>query len=244
MTAGLCVAVLAAVTAAGVFARSERRLPVYSVESSSKQVALSFDAAWGNDDTEILIKTLRAYNATATFFVVGGWVDKYPQSVKQLSEAGFSVQNHSNTHPHLTNCTAEKIKSELEACNNKISAITGKRPTLHRCPYGDYDNKVINSVEELGMTAVQWDVDSKDWMEQATVQSIIENVMKKVKDGSIILFHNDAKHTPEALPYILEQLIARGYTFVLIEDMLLRDNYAIDYTGRQYSLAQRESSVS
>ncbi len=227
------VIVIATVAAVNVLAKSERKLPIYSVESNQKQVALSFDAAWGNDDTEELINTLKKYNAVATFFVVGGWVDKYPQSVKQLSDAGFSIQNHSNSHPYLTKLTTEQIISELRACNEKIAKITGKTPTLHRCPYGDYNNTVINAIESIDMYPIQWNVDSKDWMEDASVDKIINNVMSKVTDGSIILFHNDAKHTPSALPSILEQLVSRGYNFVFIEDMIYKDNYTIDHTGKQ-----------
>ena len=231
--AAVTVVIIAAVASVNVLAKSERKLPIYCVDSEKKQVALSFDAAWGNDDTEKLISILKKYNATATFFVVGSWVDKYPQSVKQLCEAGFSVQNHSNTHPYLTKMSSERIIKELSECNEKIAKVTGKTPTLHRCPYGDYNNTVINTVESIGMHAIQWSVDSKDWMESATVESIISNVMTKVTDGSIILFHNDAEYTPEALPSILDQLVARGYTFVLIEDMILKDNYTIDHTGKQ-----------
>ena len=109
--AALVVTVTAVAASVGVFAKTDRKLPIYCVQSTSKQVALSFDAAWGNDDTEKLIEILGRYNAKATFFVVGGWVDKYPQSVKQLSDAGFSVQNHSNTHPYLTKCSTEQILS-------------------------------------------------------------------------------------------------------------------------------------
>lgn len=240
--AALVVTVTAVAASVGVFAKTDRKLPIYCVQSTSKQVALSFDAAWGNDDTEKLIEILGRYNAKATFFVVGGWVDKYPQSVKQLSDAGFSVQNHSNTHPYLTKCSTEQIVEELRKCNEKIASVTGKTPKLHRCPYGDYDNKVINAVESIDMYPIQWDVDSKDWMENATVSSIIKNVMSKVTDGSIILFHNDAKHTPEALPSILEQLVAKGYTFVFIEDMIYKENYRIDHTGKQIPVTENGSS--
>lgn len=240
--AALVVTVAAVAASVGVFAKTDRKLPIYCVQSTSKQVALSFDAAWGNDDTEKLIEILGRYNAKATFFVVGGWVDKYPQSVKQLNDAGFSVQNHSNTHPYLTKCSAEQIVKELRKCNEKIASVTGKTPKLHRCPYGDYDNKVINAVESIDMYPIQWDVDSKDWMENATVSSIIKNVMSKVTDGSIVLFHNDAKHTPEALPSILEQLVAKGYTFVFIEDMIYKENYRIDHTGKQIPVTETGSS--
>ena len=227
------VVVFAAVASVTVLAKAERKLPIYSVSSDEKKIAISFDAAWGNDDTEKLISILKQHNVPATFFVVGSWVDKYPQSVKQLSDAGYSIQNHSNSHPYMTKISTEQIITELKTCNEKIAKVTGKTPTLHRFPYGDYNNKTVSAVESIDMFPIQWDVDSKDWMESATVDTIINNVLSKVKNGSIILFHNDAKYTPDALPTILERLISQGYTFVFIEDLIYKENYTIDHTGMQ-----------
>lgn len=233
LLSALLVVMITAVTSITVLAKAERKLPIYSVATDKKEIAISFDAAWGNDDTEKIISILEQYNVKATFFVVGSWVDKYPQSVQQLSNAGHSIQNHSNTHPYMTKISTEKIIDELKNCNEKIAKITGKTPSLHRFPYGDYNNKTVGAVESINMYPIQWDVDSKDWMENATVDSIINNVLNKVKNGSIILFHNDAKYTPDALPAILERLISQGYTFVLIEDLIYKDNYTIDHTGKQ-----------
>ena len=144
----------------GASAKSDKKLPIYCVETKDKKVALSFDAAWGNDDTEELIKILAEYDAVATFFVVGAWVDKYPESVKQLSDAGHQIHNHSNTHPHMPQLSKEQMLSEITACNEKIAKITGKTPNLIRVPYGDYNNAVIETVESAKMYTVQWDVET------------------------------------------------------------------------------------
>lgn len=226
----LVITVVGSVTA---FADSERKLPIYCVETDKKQIAVSFDAAWGNDDTENLINILKEYDVPATFFVVGAWVDKYPESVKQLSDAGHQVQNHSNTHPYMTGLSTEQMLNEVESCNQKIEAITGNKPLLFRAPYGDYDNSVINALESLGMYTIQWDVDSLDWKDTATPESICKRVTSNVKNGSIVLFHNDADHTPEALPTILKCLKDEGYEFVFISDLIYKDNYEIDHTGKQ-----------
>ena len=216
-----------------VFAKSDRLLPIYNVETSEKKIAISFDAAWGADDTDTLITILAQYNVPATFFVVGEWVDKYPEEVKRLSDAGHDVMNHSATHPYMTKLSKEKMIAELNTCNEKIAAVTGKTPTLFRCPYGDYDNKVIEAVESIGMKTIQWDVDSLDWKDSATPDSIVTRVTSKVKNGSIVLFHNDADFTPEALPVILEKLQSEGYTFVKIADLIYYDNYEILHDGTQ-----------
>ena len=156
----LLAVVIAAVGSVATFANNERKLPIYCVETDKKQVAISFDAAWGNDDTEQLIKILKEYDVPATFFVVGAWVDKYPESVKQLSDAGHQVQNHSNTHPYMTGLSTEQMIDELESCNKKIENVTGKKPTLFRPPYGDYDNRVIEAVESVDMYTIQWDCET------------------------------------------------------------------------------------
>lgn len=153
------VAVISIVGSANVFANSQKLLPIYCVETDKKQVAISFDAAWGNDDTETLIKILKKYDVPATFFVVGAWVDKYPESVKQLSDAGHQIQNHSNTHPHMPQLSVAQMTDEIESCNKKIENITGVCPTLFRAPYGDYDNPTLETMKALDMYTIQWDVD-------------------------------------------------------------------------------------
>ncbi len=232
------IAVILSVTVISVFsfasaAKSSKLVPIYCVESDKKVVSLSFDAAWGNEDTEELITILDKYSISATFFVVGSWVDKYPESVKQLADAGHEIQNHSNSHPHMPQLSTEKMLEELNTCNDKIEKITGVRPTLFRAPYGDYNNQMIKNVESINMYTIQWDVDSCDWMEGHTAERIKNDVLKKVKAGSIILFHNAAVNTPAALPGIIESLIADGYSFSKISDLIYKENYTIDHTGKQ-----------
>ena len=159
-------------------------------------------------------------------------MDKYPESVKALHDAGHEVMNHSNTHAHYPQLSAGEVVADLNACNDKIEKITGVRPTLVRLPYGDYDDNSVNAVRSIGMEPIQWDVDSLDWKDLAAGE-IIQRVTSKVQPGSIVLFHNAALHTPEALPTIIQTLLQEGYTFVPISQILLSGEYTIDHTGRQ-----------
>ena len=213
---------------------SQRSLPVYSVERDDKCISLSFDAAWGNEDTQNLIDILSRYGVNATFFVVGDWAEKYPDSVKALAEAGNEVMNHSSDHAHFSALSTEQIVSDISACNEKVAALTGASPSLFRCPYGEYDDHVIQAVESMGMTAVQWDVDSLDW-KGISAREITDRVLKNVRSGSIVLFHNAAIHTPEALPGIIEALQREGYTIVPISELLLQGDTYQDNTGRQWA---------
>ena len=211
-----------------------RQLPVYSVERADKKIAISFDAAWGNEDTQTLIDILTAHDVRATFFLVGGWVDKFPESVKALADAGMEVMNHSETHPHLAQLTAEQVQNEVTTCADKIEAITGVRPMLFRCPYGEYNDTVITAIRAIGIEPIQWDVDSLDWKGLSAAE-ITERVLSGVKPGSIVLFHNAAEHTPEALAGIIESLQADGYEIVPISELLLTGETTIDVNGMQKS---------
>ena len=224
-------------TAVGAYA-ADRQLPIYCVEKDQKVCSISFDAAWGNEDTQQLIDILERYQVKATFFVVGDWAEKYPESVKALADAGHEVMNHSAHHDHYNKLSADQIIADVNACNDKVEAVTGVRPTLIRCPYGEYDDHVIAAIRSMGMEPIQWDVDSLDWKDLSAGE-ITKRVTSKVGPGSIVLFHNAAKHTPEALPGILENLISQGYTILPISQLILPGqcgtDYTMDHTGRQLS---------
>jgi len=160
----MSAAIFAAVNAPAAISASAttRQLPIYCVQRDQKLVSISFDAAWGNEDTQQLIDIMDKYQIKATFFVVGEWVDKYPESVKALHDAGHEIMNHSNTHAHYPQLSAQEVTADLNACNDKIESVTGVRPTLVRLPYGDYDDQSINAVRSLGMEPIQWDVEVSD----------------------------------------------------------------------------------
>ncbi len=140
---------------------TERQLPIYCVDRGQQKIcSISFDAAWGNEDTQTLINILEQYNVKTTFFVVGDWVDKYPESVKALNDAGHEIMSNSAHNDHYNSLSTEKITDYLKESSDKIEAITGVRPTLIRCPYGEYDDHVVKAIRDYGMEPIQWDVDS------------------------------------------------------------------------------------
>ena len=209
-----------------------RRLPVYSVETEEKKVAITIDAAWSAEDTDELLEILKKHNAKITVYAVGDWVDKNPEAVKKFYESGHEIGNHSDTHPSFSKISREEIKKELTSCNDKIKAVTGKAPKTVRAPSGDYDNKSIEVAESLDMKMIQWDVDSLDW-KLLSVDEMYNRVVNKVQNGSIVLFHNGVENTPEALDKILTKLEKDGYEFVTVSELIYWDNYEIDHAGRQ-----------
>ena len=210
-----------------------RQLPIYCVERDQKVCSISFDAAWGADNTQKILDVLADYGVKCTFFVVGNWADQYPEQAKAIVESGNELMNHSNAHDHYNSLTADQIIADVNTCSDKIEALTGVRPTLIRCPFGEYDDHVISTIRSIGMEPIQWDVDSLDWKDY-DADTIYQRVTSKVQAGSIVLFHNAALHTPEALPRILEYLINDGYTVLPISQLILTGDYTIDHTGRQF----------
>ncbi|MGN1126590.1 MAG: polysaccharide deacetylase family protein [Ruminococcus sp.] len=212
----------------------QKELPIYSVETEKKQVSISFDAAWGDEQTHALLDILKEYNVKSTFFLVGDWVDKYPDDVKDIYDAGHDIGNHSDTHPHMTEMSTEEQQKQIEACNEKIKKITGKKPKLFRAPYGDYNNSVVQSVKNLNMYCVQWDIDSLDWKDPSPSE-MVDRIVPNLQNGSIILMHNGAKNTPEALPMIIEAVREAGYEFVPLSKLVCKNckiDYKTDVTGR------------
>lgn len=202
---------------------------------------------WGNEDTQTLIDILAKYHVKATFFVVGDWAEKYPESVKALIAAGHEVMSHSNHHDHYNSLSTEQITADLKAANERIKADTGVSPVLIRCPYGEYDNHVIAAIRQEGMEPIQWNIDSLDW-KGISAAEITKRVTSRIQPGSIILFHNAAEHTPEALPGILDNLISQGYTVVPISKLICHGqcgtDYTIDHTGKQIkAVAGTETST-
>ncbi len=187
-----------------------------------------------------LIKILDEYKIKTTFFVVGSWVDKYPESVKALHDAGHEIMNHSDSHPHMTKISKEKMISEIEECDRKIEAITGKEVSLFRPPYGDYNKDVVDTMIKQNHYTVQWSVDSLDWKD-LTSEQIHKRVTENIHPGAIVLFHNAAKNTPAALPQILKTLTEDGYKIVPVSELIYKDNYTIDHTGKQIPLTENKS---
>lgn len=234
----LLAAVLLAISFNGVssaqvfFGYNAKLVPVYSVETEKKQVAISFDAAWGADKTQGIMDILEEYDAGGTFFLVGFWVDKYGDLVKEIDERGFEIGTHSNTHPDMTKLSADAMEKELTTCVDMIENITSKNVELFRPPYGAYNDTLIKTSEKLGLIPIQWSVDSLDW-KGISAQEITTRIINNVKNGSIILCHNNSDHILDALPMILDRLTAQGYTVTSVGDLVYKENYEIDRQGVQ-----------
>jgi peptidoglycan/xylan/chitin deacetylase (PgdA/CDA1 family) len=212
---------------------SQRLLPIYSVETLEKKVALGFNCAWDNTDIPQLLEILDRYHIKTTFFVSGSWCKKFPESVKALYDAGHEIGSHSNTHTDMVTLDRDGILREIDLCNEKVANITGVSPTLFRMPSGSYNDLVIETIRSRGMIPIQWDCDSLDYR-NPTPDAMRERIMGKLQNGSILLFHSGAQNTPAALPDILEAIAGAGYEIVPVSALILPEPYTIDHEGRQH----------
>ena len=209
-----------------------RKIPIYCVDRTDKKISISFDASWGSDKTESLLKILKDTNTKANFFLVGMWVDKNEELVKKMDSLGIEIGTHSNLHPDMAKLSKGQIELELSTSKNKIERLLQKTVTLFRAPFGSYNNTLIEVAESLNLKTIQWDVDSLDWKGLSATE-ISKRVLSGTKSGSIILCHNNADHIVEALPSIITNLKSRGYEFVTISELLLSGNTKVDSSGRQ-----------
>lgn len=211
-----------------------KELPIYCVETKEPKIALTFDAAWGNEDTQKILDILKKHDVHVTFFMTGGWVENYPDDVKAILAAGHDLGNHSENHKNMSQLSDEEKKDELMKVHQKVQELTGYEMFLFRPPYGDYDNAVVNVAKDCGYYAIQWDVDSLDWKDYG-VDSIIKTVTqhKHLGNGSIILCHNGAKYTAQALDTLITNLKEQGYTIVPVSELIYKDKYHLNHEGRQ-----------
>ncbi len=209
-----------------------KELPIYSVEREDKKIAISFDAAYGDEYTLDILDTLDKYNVKSTFFLVKFWIDKYPHQVKEIYKRGHDIGNHSATHPNMSQLSKEQMEKEINDTGDKIYEITNKKPFLFRPPYGDYNDTLIQVCRENGYYVIQWDTDSLDWKELG-VQAVVDRVVRNVQSGSIVLFHNNAKYIKEYLPLVIERLLEKGYEIVPVSELIYYDSFKMNNDGRQ-----------
>jgi len=212
----------------------KRELPIYCVGTDKKQVALSFDAAWGDTDTIQILDILDKYKVKATFFMTGGWVEAYPDKVKEIAARGHDLGNHSENHKEMSKLSVADQTSEIMKVHEEVKALTGIEMNLFRPPFGDYNNSVVTTVMACKYYPIQWSVDSLDWKNYGA-SNIVKTVLghKALCNGAIILMHNGAKYTKDALEQVITGLQQQGYEIVPISQLIIKEKYHMDTAGKQ-----------
>ncbi len=217
-------------------AEIKNNTPIYRVKTEDKKISITFDINWAeNDQLYNILEVLDKYNVKATFFIMGGWVNYSEENRDKLikiKEGGHEIGNHSYIHPMFTKINETRMKEEIDKTNKILEDTIGEKIKLFRFPSGDYNSKACEFVYNQGMSSIQWDVDSLDW-KQTSAEYEYNRVMSKVAAGSILLFHNNAKYTPENLDKIINKLKGEGYEFVKVGEMVYYNDYYIDEKGEQ-----------
>lgn len=241
MSVAICliaVLITCGIGAYSVAFSQSKKVPIYSVDRQDGYIAISFDAAWGADKTEKILDICDSYGVKATFFLVGFWMEKFPEMTKEIYVRGFEIGTHSSTHPQMSKLTSEQCSEELKESSKQIFELTGQAPTLFRPPFGDYNNTLLSVCDDMGLFAIQWSVDSLDW-KGLSAESIAARV-QKAQSGDIILCHNNSDHIVEALPLIFEWAKIKGLKFCTIGELIYHRDYTIDSSGKQIALSQED----
>lgn len=212
--------------------KTQKLLPIYNVQTQDKKVAFTMNCAWSAEDIDKILKVLEENEVRITFFMVGDWIDKFPNEVKKIYEAGHEIASHSNTHPHVNNLTYEQNQEELRKVNEKIKNITGQETKIYRAPYGEYNNTVIQAAQDMGYYCIQWNLDTLDYQGK-TGEEMWNRLKDKIKAGDIILSHNGTNHTADSLDMIIKNIKQKGLEIVKISDLIYKDNYTINVNGTQ-----------
>ena len=195
----------------------EEKLPIYCVDTQKKQIALTFDTAWGNEDIPQILKILKQENVKATFFLVGENAESNEKVVKRMYEEGHLIGNHTYSHIKLDECNISSAVGEINKTNEIIKSITGEDVKYIRPPYGAYSDKLLSHVN---MTPVLWSIDPDDWATTDTAY-VVKSVVYKVKNGDIILLHDIYDSSVEAALEIIDRLSSKGFVFVTVDQLML-----------------------
>jgi peptidoglycan/xylan/chitin deacetylase (PgdA/CDA1 family) len=215
----------------GLFKKGVSTAPIKGIaykhgDRNEKKIALTFDACttknpnrYDDKITKVLVNT----KTPATIFISGKWMQEESDHAKYLaSMPQFELGNHSYSHPHMTKISDQEIEAELSYTQNVFEKLLGQKPLLFRPPYGEYDQRVMDTAAKLGMRTILYDVASGDPDVHFTKDVLIKYVEDSTKNGSIIIMHINKRgwHTAEALPTIIEDLKKKGYTFVKVSELL------------------------
>lgn len=211
---------------------NSKLLPIYNVQTEENKVAFTMNCAWNADDIDIILETLKNNDVKITFFMVGDWIDKFPEVVQKISKEGHEIASHSNTHPHVNNLTYEQNVEEIEKSNDKIQKITGSRTKLYRAPYGEYNNTVIKSATDKGYFPIQWNLDTLDYT-GITGEEMWNRIKDKIKAGDIVLSHNGTKNTAKSLDMLIKNIKQKGLKVVTVSELIYKENYTINVNGTQ-----------
>lgn len=192
--------------------------PLFQVATTKPLAALVINVAWGEEYLPDLLAVLDEHEAAATFFMVGNWVEQFPELTKDIAAKGHELGNHSWSHPYPTQIAPQDLAEEIKKTDKLLLDLTGQKCTLFAPPYGEWDKDVVLTAADLGYRTIMWTIDTIDWQKPG-VDVITKRVLDNLAPGSIILMH-PTEQTVKALPQILSGAQKNGYRFMTVSQLL------------------------
>ncbi|MCG0274900.1 MAG: LysM peptidoglycan-binding domain-containing protein [Thermosediminibacteraceae bacterium] len=193
--------------------------PIFRGNSAKRMIAFTFDATYGDNQTERILNILRQNGIRATWFISGIWAENFPTLLRSIHAAGHEIGNHSHTHPHMTQLSAAEMRSQITNASRAIERVIGVQVDMFRPPFGEYNQTLLNVAAGLGYRTIMWTIDSLDWQNPGP-DAIVNRVLSNATNGAIILMHNSAPDTPNALPRIIDELRRRGFSFGTVSEVI------------------------
>lgn len=200
-------------------APSSRPFPVYRVETDKRAMALTINVVWGTEFVPQLMAALKAAHVPATFMVGGAWAEAHPDLVRQMRQDGDEIGNHGWNHRHPNQLGFSGNVDDITRTNRMVEAIAQVRPTVYAPPYGEFNQTVLDAAQAAHMTLVMWTIDTIDWRPSSSVPYMVNKVMARAANGSLVLMH-PTDRTVEALPQIIQGLKKQGYQLVTVSQLL------------------------
>ncbi|MBV9175036.1 MAG: polysaccharide deacetylase family protein [Chloroflexi bacterium] len=206
------------------------RVPVSADEitqgdTGQPNIALVFNVGAGFEPATSILDTLAAHNQRATFFVMGWWAAKNPDALEQIADAGHEIASHGDHVFDLTQVGDDQVRGDLEQADSAISAVTGRTTRPLWSPSAGYrDARVRNIAASLGYRPILWTVDSGDWTQEATAESVYSHIVNGARNGAIIVLHYDSPtsqlSTGAVLGAAIDDLRASGYRLTTITELV------------------------
>jgi probable sporulation protein (polysaccharide deacetylase family) len=192
--------------------------PLFQVNTTNQVAALTINVAWGEEYLPDMLNALKEAGVNATFFMVGDWVEQFPDLTQALAADGHELGNHSWSHPYPTQIPAEALSEEIKKTEKLLVDLTGQECKLFAPPYGEWDKEVVLTAAELGYRTIMWTIDTIDWQKPG-VDVIASRVLDNLAPGSIILMH-PTDQTAQALPQILSGAKEKGYKLMTVGQLI------------------------
>jgi polysaccharide deacetylase family sporulation protein PdaB len=202
--------------------QNEELQAINKVETEKNHLSITFDISWGSERPGPILDVLEEKGVKkATFFISAPWAEHHPDIVTRIKDLGYEIGSHGHKHINYSRLKDDEIREQIVKSHRTLRSLTGVAPTLIRTPNGDFDKRVLRIADELDYKVIQWDTDSKDWMNPG-VDKIVHNVVSNAHKGDIILLHasDSCKQTHEALPLIIDELRNQNYEFVTVSELI------------------------